>query len=161
CRTLSAVGIRGARLGRRAPSRRAGLPREPRPPVRLLRSRVRNGHGLAPEGAREPDRAGDPGRGQGQPLSLHWLSQHHQGGRGGLRMAVAETLATAIGAPVARKEDPELLAGQAHFVDNLTVPGMVWMALLRSPYTHAGTASVKTKKARKAPGVVAAYAAAD
>ena len=31
---------------------------------------------------------------------------------------------TTIGTPVPRKEDPELLTGQAHYVDDLTLPGM-------------------------------------
>ena len=40
-------------------------------------------------------------------------------------MAVTESRAL-VGSPVPRKEDPELLTGQARYVDNLTVPGMVW-----------------------------------
>src|SRR5919198_569461 len=75
-------------------------------------------------------------------------------------MAVAER-PTTIGAPVARKEDPELLTGQARYVDDLTLPGMVWMALVRSPYAHARISNIDTSKAREAHGAVAAYSAAD
>src|SRR5919201_1652267 len=41
-----------------------------------------------------------------------------------------------VGAPVARKEDRKLLTGQAQFVDDISLPGMVWLAGVRSPYAH-------------------------
>ena len=65
---------------RRAPPGAAGVPREARAPVRLLHARVRDGVGLAPEGEPEPVRGGDPPRARGQPLPLHRLPQHRQGG---------------------------------------------------------------------------------
>ena len=68
---------------------------------------------------------------------------------------------TYIGSPVARKEDPELLTGQARFIDDLVVPGMVWMAVVRSPYAHARITSVDLGAAREAEGVVAAFSGAD
>ncbi len=67
----------------------------------------------------------------------------------------------AVGTSVPRKEDPELLTGQARYVDDLTVPGMVWMALVRSPYAHARIASVDVSGALAAEGVVAAYSGED
>jgi carbon-monoxide dehydrogenase large subunit len=67
----------------------------------------------------------------------------------------------AIGQAVLRKEDPELLTGQARFVDDLTLPGMVWMAVVRSPYAHARINSVDLSKALEAEGVVAAYSGQD
>jgi carbon-monoxide dehydrogenase large subunit len=67
----------------------------------------------------------------------------------------------AIGTAVPRKEDPELLTGQARYVDDLTVPGMVWMALVRSPYAHAKINGVDVSKALAAEGVVAAYSGDD
>jgi carbon-monoxide dehydrogenase large subunit len=67
----------------------------------------------------------------------------------------------AIGAPLLRKEDPELLTGQGQFVDDLTVPGMLWLALVRSPHAHARIVSVDCSRARDADGVVAAYSGAD
>jgi carbon-monoxide dehydrogenase large subunit len=77
-------------------------------------------------------------------------------------MATAEkTQATAIGAAVPRKEDPELLTGQGLYVDDLTVPGMVWMALVRSPYAHARIVKVDLSKTADAEGVVAAYSGED
>jgi aerobic carbon-monoxide dehydrogenase large subunit len=67
----------------------------------------------------------------------------------------------AIGQAVPRKEDPELLTGQARYVDDLTLPGMVWMSVVRSPHAHARIANVDVSKALAAPGVVAAFSGAD
>ena len=47
------------------------------------------------------------------------------------------------------------------YVDNMTLPGMLWMALVRSPYAHARIVGVDVSAARGAPGVVAASPAAD
>ena len=66
-----------------------------------------------------------------------------------------------VGSPVPRKEDPELLRGQARFVDNLTVPGMVWAYVVRSPYANARVRGVDLSKAREAEGVIAAFSGAD
>ena len=66
-----------------------------------------------------------------------------------------------IGQPVLRKEDPELLTGQASYIDNWTMPGMVWMALARPPYVHATIDGVDTAEAASMPGVVGVYTAAD
>jgi carbon-monoxide dehydrogenase large subunit len=66
-----------------------------------------------------------------------------------------------IGSPVLRKEDEKLLTGQSRYVDDLTLPGMVWAAVVRSPYAHARITSVDVSKAREAEGVVAAFSGAD
>src|SRR6266511_3978922 len=76
-------------------------------------------------------------------------------------MAVVEKPKAAIGAPLGRKEDAELLTGQARFVDDLTLPGMVWMAVVRSPYAHARIRSVDVSRALAATGVVAVFSGAD
>jgi aerobic carbon-monoxide dehydrogenase large subunit len=75
-------------------------------------------------------------------------------------MAVTET-ETYIGKPVARKEDAKLLTGQARFIDDLTLPGMVWASVVRSPYAHAVIKRVDVSAAREAEGVVAAYSGAE
>ena len=66
-----------------------------------------------------------------------------------------------VGSGVGRKEDPALLTGQARFVDDLSLPGMVWVALVRSPYAHARITRVDVSRAREASGVVAAFSGAD
>jgi carbon-monoxide dehydrogenase large subunit len=71
------------------------------------------------------------------------------------------TTETFIGRPVLRKEDPELITGQANFVDNWTMPGTVWMALVRPPYVHATIDAIDTADAAAMPGVVGVYTASD
>ena len=62
-----------------------------------------------------------------------------------------------VGAPVERKEDAALLTGQAKFVDDMSLPGMVWMAVVRSPYAHARIANVNVDGALAHRGVIAAF----
>jgi carbon-monoxide dehydrogenase large subunit len=76
-------------------------------------------------------------------------------------MAVVEETRTLMGTSVKRKEDGALLRGRGTFVDNLTLPGMVWMAVVRSPYAHARIQSIDLTAARAAEGVVAAFSGAD
>ncbi len=59
-----------------------------------------------------------------------------------------------VGKPMKRKEDPRLIQGLAHYVDDIQLPGMHYMAVVRGPYAHARIRSVDTSKARNAPGVV-------
>ena len=73
-------------------------------------------------------------------------------------MAVTEKY---VGRPVPRKEDPELLTGQARYTENLTAPGMVWMAMVRSPFAHARLKRIDTSKALAMPGVLGVFTAAD
>lgn len=74
---------------------------------------------------------------------------------------MANTEARVIGTPVLRKEDPELLSGQAMYTDDLTVRGMLWMHVVRSPYAHARIGRVELSKALALPGVVAAFSGQD
>lgn len=66
-----------------------------------------------------------------------------------------------FGAPVTRNEDPRLLAGQALFVDDVELPGLLHAAFYRSPYAHARIKHVDVTRALARPGVIAAYTAAD
>jgi carbon-monoxide dehydrogenase large subunit len=66
-----------------------------------------------------------------------------------------------VGQPVRRKEDANLLTGRASYVDDLTVPGMVWTAVVRSPHAHARIGGVDLSKALAADGVVAAFSGED
>ncbi|HEX6677446.1 MAG TPA: molybdopterin cofactor-binding domain-containing protein [Actinomycetes bacterium] len=66
-----------------------------------------------------------------------------------------------VGGGVLRKEDPELLTGQGRFVDDLALPGMLWMSLVRSPVAHANLTRVDVSGALKMPGVVAAFTGQD
>src|SRR6202049_2063911 len=66
-----------------------------------------------------------------------------------------------IGKPLKRKEDPRLIQGISHYVDDLQLAGMHYAAFLRPPYAHAKIRSVDLSKARHAPGVVLALSGAD
>jgi aerobic carbon-monoxide dehydrogenase large subunit len=70
-------------------------------------------------------------------------------------------IAAMIGASIKRREDPRLITGQATYVDDIKLIGMLHMSVLRSPYGHARIKSIKTEAARKYPGVVAVYVAED
>ena len=77
-------------------------------------------------------------------------------------MAVTEEkTAPYVGRSVARKEDAKLLTGQSRFIDDITLPGMVWASVVRSPFAHARIKSVDVSKALEAEGVVAAFSGAD
>jgi CO/xanthine dehydrogenase Mo-binding subunit len=54
-----------------------------------------------------------------------------------------------------------LVTGRGRFVDDVTAPGMLHAAVLRSPHAHARLVSVDTKAARDLPGVHAVLTAAD
>ncbi len=66
-------------------------------------------------------------------------------------------MATIFGTPVKRREDPRLITGQAKYTDDLTLPGMVHLAVVRSPYAHARIRRIDTRKAAAMPGVLGVY----
>jgi carbon-monoxide dehydrogenase large subunit len=66
-----------------------------------------------------------------------------------------------VGQPVLRKEDPEFLTGRARYTDDLSIPGMLWMGIVRSPFAHARINSVDVSPALAMDGVVAAWPASD
>jgi aerobic carbon-monoxide dehydrogenase large subunit len=70
-------------------------------------------------------------------------------------------IAAMLGSPIKRREDPRLITGQATYVDDIKLYGMLHMAVLRSPYGHARINSVNTDAARNHPGVRAVYTAQD
>src|SRR3984957_14543338 len=74
-----------------------------------------------------------------QPLPLHRLSAYRRRGDAG-RATHPELIAMAtrsFGAPITRNEDARLLSGQALFVDDVELPGMLYAAFLRSNVAHA------------------------
>ena len=66
-----------------------------------------------------------------------------------------------FGSGIRRREDPRLITGSATFTDDISLPGMVHAAMLRSPHAHAKITRIDTSKAAGAPGVVAVYTGAD
>src|SRR5262245_4626292 len=60
-----------------------------------------------------------------------------------------------MGHSMKRKEDPRFIRGQGNYVDDLTLPGMLHMDIVRSPYAHAKLKKIDTAAALKVPGVLA------
>src|SRR5882724_354159 len=70
-------------------------------------------------------------------------------------------IAALVGAPIKRREDPRLITGQATYVDDIKLTGMLSMTVLRSPYGHARINGIHTEAARRHPGVVGVYTGQD
>jgi carbon-monoxide dehydrogenase large subunit len=68
---------------------------------------------------------------------------------------------TYVGRPVKRLEDPRLIKGQGQYVEDVKLPGLVYVAFLRSPHAHARVTALRTDAARGAPGVIRVVTAAD
>ncbi len=66
-----------------------------------------------------------------------------------------------IGESVPRRDGVEKVTGAARFTTDLSVPGMAWASIVRSPYPHARIVSIDTAAARAVRGVVAVVSAAD
>ena len=66
-----------------------------------------------------------------------------------------------FGSGIRRREDPRLITGGSVYTDDVTLPGMVHAAILRSPHAHARISGVDTTAAAAAPGVIAVYTGAD
>ncbi len=73
----------------------------------------------------------------------------------------AATPTTFIGTRTARKEDPKLIQGRGIFTDDVTLPGTVYVSLVRSPHAHARIRRIDAAAARKEPGVVAVITGKD
>ena len=65
-----------------------------------------------------------------------------------------EKTGTYVGQSVKRREDPRLLTGRGTFVDDITVPNMLFAAILRSPRAHARIVSIDASKALDHPEVI-------
>ncbi len=76
-------------------------------------------------------------------------------------MTDTETFHGIVGQRRLRKEDPALLTGEARFVDDLDVPGALWMTAIRSPHARARIVSIDTSEALAHPGVSAVHTGDD
>src|SRR4030088_3830581 len=61
----------------------------------------------------------------------------------------------AMGESMKRKEDGRSLHGKGNYLDDIVLPDMLHMSILRSPHAHARIKSVDTAAASAVPGVVA------
>src|SRR6185312_8500832 len=70
-----------------------------------------------------------------------------------LRGMTTLTPSKLMGAEVKRKEDPRLITGTSTYVTDVVLPGMLWVAFVRSPHAHARIKKIDTRAALKVPGV--------
>ena len=71
------------------------------------------------------------------------------------------TPAREVGQARKRKEDAHLITGRTQWTDNLVLPGMLHLAMLRSPVAHARIAALDVSAAQGAPGVIAVFTGRD
>ena len=74
--------------------------------------------------------------------------------------AVDETSATGereFGKARRRKEDARLITGRTRWTDNIQLPGMLHLAMVRSPHAHALISSIDTAAAKQSPGVLGVW----
>ena len=75
--------------------------------------------------------------------------------------AVQDAPVAEIGRDRRRKEDERLITGRTRWTDNLTLPGMLHLAMVRSPFAHATITSIDKSAAEQAPNVIAVLTGAD
>src|SRR3954467_8703941 len=66
-----------------------------------------------------------------------------------------------MGHRMKRKEDPRFIQGKGNYVDDVKLPGMLYMDIVRSPYAHAKIKSIDASAALKIPGLVAVITGED
>lgn len=66
-----------------------------------------------------------------------------------------------FGSGIKRREDPRLITGKARYTDDLKLPGVLHMAVVRSPHAHARINSIDTSAAEAVDGVVAVFTGSD
>jgi carbon-monoxide dehydrogenase large subunit len=67
----------------------------------------------------------------------------------------ADNVVQGLGHRRKRVEDARFLQGKGNYIDDLKLPGMLYLAIVRSPYAHAHIKKINTEKAMAIPGVLA------
>jgi carbon-monoxide dehydrogenase large subunit len=75
--------------------------------------------------------------------------------------AATQAPAKEVGRARRRKEDARLITGRTTWTDNMVLPGMLHIAVVRSPVAHAKITNVDVSVAQQAPGIVAVYTGRD
>ena len=66
-----------------------------------------------------------------------------------------------MGHSMKRKEDPRFIRGQGNYVDDVQLPGMLYLDIVRSPHAHAKIKKIDSTKALAIPGVLAVITGQD
>jgi carbon-monoxide dehydrogenase large subunit len=76
-------------------------------------------------------------------------------------MSATATNSNHVGRPMRRKEDPRLITGKGRYVDDISLPGTLWAAFVRSPEAHAKIVSIDASAAKDRPGIHAVFTGED
>jgi aerobic carbon-monoxide dehydrogenase large subunit len=76
-------------------------------------------------------------------------------------MTTAQSTTAEVGRARKRKEDARLITGRTRWTDNITLPGMLHLAVVRSPLAHAKITMINTDAAKRLPGVHGVFTATD
>src|SRR5262249_16824124 len=158
-----------ARAGRQAPSPAGRLHGRARAAVRRLYARHVDDQLCLPEQEPQAQRGRHPLGHLRQPLPLHRLREHRQGRaarRGADRGRQVMDLKTSpevggMGHSIKRKEDPRFIRGKGTYVDDVQLPGMLYLDIVRSPHAHAKIVKIDTAKALAVKGVLAVITGKD
>src|SRR3954471_24061508 len=66
-----------------------------------------------------------------------------------------------MGHSVKRKEDPRFIRGKGEYIEDVNLPGQLWLDIVRSPYAHATIKGIDATEALKVPGVLAVITGKD
>jgi len=66
-----------------------------------------------------------------------------------------------LGHSLKRKEDPRFIRGKGKYIDDVKLPGMLYLDIVRSPYAHAKITKIDASKALQVPGVAAVVTGKD
>jgi aerobic carbon-monoxide dehydrogenase large subunit len=73
----------------------------------------------------------------------------------------AEPTTTELGRSRTRKEDARLITGRTRWTDNIALPGLLHLSVVRSPVAHARITGIDTEEARRLPGILGVFTARD
>jgi aerobic carbon-monoxide dehydrogenase large subunit len=73
----------------------------------------------------------------------------------------AEPTTGEFGKSRTRKEDARLITGRTRWTDNIALPGLLHLSVVRSPVAHARITNIDTEEARQLPGVLGVFTARD
>src|SRR5207249_1456954 len=153
---------RGPRDGWQAPSGPRRLHRRTWTPVRLLHAWNDDVLRRAAPEKSTPHGGTDPPRNLREPVPVHRVREYREGdparreqdGRTFGRRTTM-TVHGGIGQSVKRKEDARFVRGKGTYVDDVKLPGMLYLDIVRSPYAHARIRYINIEKALKVPRVLA------
>src|SRR5216684_4656440 len=149
---------------RRTASDSGRVPRAPRIAMRLLHGGDDHERPPVAQAKSASDGERNPSQPHRQHLPLHRLYQYRarscSAGVGGTAMTEA-TAIKYVGQPLRRHEDFKFVTGKGRYTDDMKAPGMLHMAVLRSPHAHAIIKQVDLSAAKAAPGVRLALSGAD